>query len=170
MSWVPCPPASVPTSSLIKIMTRRPLGGAPSRYFAATKMPSLILVAPPILKLPNCSAILVLSLVNGTRNSASVANVKSATRSSGFSAPKAVVAASRKGPMKGPIESLKSNTSATSNGSSSRPKISSFCGTPSSRTSKSSFFKSPMMRPALVFTVASNNTRFTFTRSVLPWS
>src|SRR5579859_3060699 len=171
ISRVPCPPASVPTSSLIKIMTRRPLGGSLSRYWEARKIPSLIFVAPPAWKELICSASFALSFVKGTRNSASVEKVKSATSSSGFSAARAVVAASRKGPRNGPIESLKSNTSATLMGNASRLKTSSFCSTPSSRTSKLSFFRSAMIWPALVLTVASSRTRFTPTRMTpSPWS
>ena len=43
---------------------------------------------------------------------------------SGFKAPSAVLAASRRGPRNGSIESLRSNTNATFSGNSSRPKIS----------------------------------------------
>src|SRR5258708_4582064 len=146
------------------MITRRPLRGAVSKYFAATKIPSLIFVAPPTWNALICSASIFLSLVNGTRNSASVENVKSATSSSGFSAASAVLAASRSGPRNGPIESLKSSTSETFKGNSSRLKISHFCAAPSSRSSKSSFFKSPRICPALVFIVASTITRFTATR------
>src|SRR5579862_5275171 len=92
MSWVPSPPEYVATSSLIRMITRRPFGGAPSRYLAATKMPSLIFVAPPTLKSLISLAISLLSLVNGTRSCASVEKVNSATSSSGFSAAGAVFA------------------------------------------------------------------------------
>ena len=56
-------------------------------------------------------------------------------------------------------------------GNSSRLKTSSFWATPSSRTSKSPFFRSAMIWPALVFKVASSRTRFTPTRMTpSPWS
>src|SRR5208283_352331 len=97
MSRVPCPPALVPTSSLIRMITRRPFAGAFSRYCAARNIPSLIFVAPPTWNALICRAISLLSFVNGTRISASVENVNSATSSSGFSAANAVFAASRNG-------------------------------------------------------------------------
>src|ERR1700758_2087748 len=90
-----------------------------------------------------------LFLVKGTRSWASVEKVKRATSSSGLSAARAVLAASRKGPRNGPIESLRSKTRATSSGSSSRLKMSMFWATPSSRSSKCSFFSSDMTWPGL---------------------
>lgn len=69
------------------------------------------------------------------------------------------------------MESLKSSTSATLRGNSSRPKTVSFLAAPSSRTSKSSFFRPAMICPVLFFTVVSIITRFTSTRiASCPWS
>ena len=79
MSRVPWPPASVPTSSLIRMITRRPCGALVRKSFAAIKMPSLIFVAPPALRELIAAAMLSLFLVSGTIICASVANVKSAT-------------------------------------------------------------------------------------------
>jgi len=75
------------------MITRRPFGADLSRYSAATKMPSLMFVAPPAWNELICSAILVLSFVSGVRNSASVENVNSATLF-GLSAASVVAAAS----------------------------------------------------------------------------
>ena len=65
--------------------------GSIRKYSDGAKIPSLMLVAPPALNALMSSAIELLSLVNGARISASVANVKSATSSSGFSAARAVL-------------------------------------------------------------------------------
>src|SRR5215831_2584734 len=110
------------------------------------------------------SAIWDLSCVNGTRIWASVEKVKRATWSSGLRADRAMLAAWRRGTRNGPMESLRSRTSATSRGSSSRLKISIFCWVPSSRSSKSPCLRSTMICPALFLTVASTRTRFTLTR------
>src|SRR5574341_1472249 len=63
-----------------------------------------------------------------------------------------------------------STTSATARGNWSRLKWAISCWRPSSKSKKSSFFRSFITWPALSFTVASTSTRFTSLRITGPWT